>query len=189
MSGNDNLEPMWISTTGEGGRVYYLNKITGLSQWEKPAELGGAINGGRGVVPPPRPKSVAAPPPKPKTSVKASPSQVTVPAAVSAGLKPSVVKEMLLGDSQASRRDPVNVSKGTDPDTGFGDWEDVVLAEPEAEEVISEVNSLRTILNEDDSVRNILICGNQTNLAPADPVAFNSVVVSMKKKLRRAAED
>ena len=108
-------ESIWSTCRTEDGRMFYANKITGATQWNKPVELGGitetaSLPSSINTAAPPRPKS-SAPPPRPK--------------AVAAPPRPKPGAQTV-GDSKllASAMLPTEESNGhVDHTTGFGEWE------------------------------------------------------------------
>lgn len=95
----------WFACRAEDGNVYYANRLTGASQWEKPLELGKPSS----VVLSPSPEATRAAPPRPVAKTVAS-RPVTA----------RVSKEGNTDLLKSAMKRPV------DPDTGFGDWEPVV---------------------------------------------------------------
>ena len=123
----------WFACRTEDGKLYYANRVTSVTQWEKPVELGGVVRppnpepasttaaGPTSTTPsaaPPRPVS-AAPPPRPKVAIPKRPTQAPTKPAGNAALLTSLLVE----EPEGPR---------TDPSTGFGEWESVpVPTEPE----------------------------------------------------------
>ena len=194
-------EQNWISVPEEG-RVYYFNKITGKSQWDKPVELGGISQPNIGQdfptkarPPPPKPKTASKPPPRPKqtTAVHKSVKSDNDGAAT---MKVDVVKEMMFSGGQAGMRDPLKLPDSSDtnvvdPDTGFGGWEDVVTDVVTEEKVVLTETDIFKSMKDDAryTEKELSVPAQPIHLVlPSSPVSFKSVVRGPKKP-RRISDD
>ena len=150
-------ESQWMVCRSEQGRIYYSNKVTGVSQWNKPVELGGVADSVEvqavvpkfeqaisAIAPPPRPKS-SAPPPRPKALADPPRPKPAVAAVGDAKLLSGV----MLSSSDAMKQDPSGqpkplVPKDHDATTGFGEWEEASPREVVEAEVESETSEFET---------------------------------------------
>ena len=108
----------WLTCRSENGRLYFVNKITGISQWENPEdpESGSKpdVNPEVRSIPLPRPKS-ALPPPRPKSS--ATTKRLNEDAKLG--------DQSLLASAFKGPMQEEMVSRKSDATTGFGEWEEV----------------------------------------------------------------
>lgn len=188
-------ESVWVACFNEVGKKYYFNKESGKVQWEKPVDIQdvGSKVKQTGVVkaPPPKPKSAVVPPPRPKQVASARVKTDLV--GNEAAMKASELGGLLFTGSQARMRDPVNVSEGVDPDTGFGEWEPVlgeVFVSKGYDTNVSELDLFRAMKDEarygsgltaHPRLEKVQINTASSDLAEDEPVSFRRVA---KKKAR-----
>ena len=122
-------ESVWITCRTVEGRVYYANKLTGASQWNKPVELGGIAETPKPEAPtevpqaagPPKPRTVAAAPPRPKTGAVKPPPK-PLPKNVTQTEASKTMESLMVSEREKADDD---LRQGADPSTGFGEWESV----------------------------------------------------------------
>lgn len=133
----------WLTCRSENGSLYYANKVTGLSQWEKPIEFGPLAEPRPEVPapkssapPPPRPKS-AAPPPRPKASAPNRKHDI-----------PKEAGDASLLASAFLPAEPEVVEGGiTDATTGFGSWGVVQDSKIKLEDIDPREMSMNLIIS------------------------------------------
>lgn len=174
MEKNGDIAKEWIKATTSEGKVYYFNKSTGESQWNEPEDSTTSTSNLK-PRPPPKPKSVSKPPPRPKQVLrKPGPDS-------NDGAKQSELKSLMFSVEQANLRDPSKQAfvDGVDPDTGFGEWEEVV-SEP------VEVPGSANVLQEPVLIPHSSIVALH---AEGGKVEFKPPMSNIRKKPRRIVED
>ena len=182
----------WFACRTEEGKLYYANRVTCVTQWDKPVELGGGVRppnpepasttaAGTASIQaaaPPRPVS-AAPPPRPKAAVPKRPTQAPTKPAGNAALLTSLLVE----ETEAPR---------TDPSTGFGEWESVPMpTEPELPThlPVATGDAVPHELILEEKKRRPIIFSNAHNDNDAQPVKTGFTRVMTKKPKRTVGLD